>query len=161
MFGKKDPSKSPRETGGPVVKTGPTRGENRSRNDSGEWRKKRSDAGTTKKKSGCFITTAACQLNGLPDDCRELQVLRRFRDEVLMPTTEGCALVAHYYRVAPAIAAQLSAAKDLDYVWSTVQRCVAEIEAGNFSEAVLLYRSMTEELALRLTVSDGLTRTYL
>ena len=149
MFGKKDPSKSPRETGGPVVKTGPTRGENRSRNDSGEWRKKRSDAGSTKKKSGCFLTTAACQHKGLPDDCRELQVLRRFRDEVLLSTSEGRALVGHYYRVAPAIVAELSAAADLDYVWSTVQKCVAEIEARDFYAAVLLYRSMTEELALR------------
>lgn len=42
---KKDPKKSPRETGGPVVQSGPTRGENRSRNQDGEWRKKRSDAG--------------------------------------------------------------------------------------------------------------------
>ncbi len=155
MFGKKDPSKSPRDTGGPVVKTGPTRGENRSRNDGGEWRKKRSDAGTPKKKSGCFLTTAACHHNGLPDDCRELQVLRRFRDEVLMSTTEGRAMVTHYYRVAPAIAEELSAVEDLDYVWSTVQECIAEIEARNFSGAVLRYREMTEELALRLHVRQA------
>ena len=37
---------SPRETGGPVVKTGPTAGRNRSRNKNGAWRAKRSDAGT-------------------------------------------------------------------------------------------------------------------
>lgn len=36
---------SPKETHGPVVKTGPTAGENRSRNQDGSWRKKRSDAG--------------------------------------------------------------------------------------------------------------------
>lgn len=41
--------KSPKETGGPVVKTGPTAGHNRSRNSDGQWRKKRSDAGTTRK----------------------------------------------------------------------------------------------------------------
>jgi len=42
---KKHPTnKSPRETEGPVVKSGPTRGENRSRNKDGQWRKKRSDA---------------------------------------------------------------------------------------------------------------------
>ena len=35
---------SPRETGGPVVKTGPTAGQNRSRNKNGQWRRKRSDA---------------------------------------------------------------------------------------------------------------------
>lgn len=36
---------SPSQTGGPVVKTGPTKGQNRSRNLDGRWRKKRSDAG--------------------------------------------------------------------------------------------------------------------
>lgn len=49
MSDKKDPSKSPRHTNGPVVKSGPTAGQNRTRNVSGEWRKKRNDAGETRK----------------------------------------------------------------------------------------------------------------
>ena len=36
---------SPSQTHGPVVKTGPTAGQNRSRKNNGQWRKKRSDAG--------------------------------------------------------------------------------------------------------------------
>ena len=40
---------SPKETKGPLVKTGPTAGKVRSRRKSGEWRAKRSDAGTTRK----------------------------------------------------------------------------------------------------------------
>lgn len=39
---------SPKETKGPIVKTGPTSGEVRSRNQDGTWRKKRSDSGKTK-----------------------------------------------------------------------------------------------------------------
>ena len=39
---------SPKDTHGPVVKTGPTAGQNRSRNNNGQWRRKRSDAGTTR-----------------------------------------------------------------------------------------------------------------
>lgn len=42
---KKDPSKPPSQTNGPVVRTGPTAGENRSKNQDGRWRAKRSDAG--------------------------------------------------------------------------------------------------------------------
>ena len=38
-------SASPNKTGGPIVKTGPTQGQNRSRNKNGQWRRKRSDAG--------------------------------------------------------------------------------------------------------------------
>lgn len=36
---------SPKDTHGPVVKTGPTAGQNRSRNKNGQWRRKRSDTG--------------------------------------------------------------------------------------------------------------------
>lgn len=150
MFGKKDPSKSPRDTGGPVVKTGPTRGENRSRNDNGEWRKKRSDAGSERKKSGCYLTTAACVHRGLPDDCYELEVLRGFRDDVLLATEGGRALVSHYYDVAPAIASKLTHERDLEFVWLMIQKCIAEIDENKYVEATSTYREMTEGLALRL-----------
>lgn len=39
---------SPKNTGGPIVKNGPTAGQNRSRNKNGRWRKKRSDAGLSR-----------------------------------------------------------------------------------------------------------------
>ncbi|MGL6249182.1 MAG: hypothetical protein ACRC3A_08795 [Culicoidibacterales bacterium] len=45
----KPASKSPRHTGGPIVKTGPTSGQNRSRNENGQWHAKRSDAGAKRK----------------------------------------------------------------------------------------------------------------
>ena len=46
---RKDPRKPPSKTGGPVVRTGPTAGENRSRNQDGRWRKKRDDTGVPRK----------------------------------------------------------------------------------------------------------------
>ncbi len=45
---KKDPKKSPSTTGGPVVKNGPTGGQNRARNKDGQWRGKRSDTGKSR-----------------------------------------------------------------------------------------------------------------
>ena len=36
---------SPKDTHGPIVKTGPTAGQVRSKNQDGQWRAKRSDAG--------------------------------------------------------------------------------------------------------------------
>ena len=42
---------SPRETGGPLVKTGPNAGKVRSKNKDGRWRKKRADAGFPRKLS--------------------------------------------------------------------------------------------------------------
>lgn len=43
-------ARPPRDTHGPIVETGPTRGRNRSRNKDGRWRSKRSDAGTTRER---------------------------------------------------------------------------------------------------------------
>ena len=45
IFGK---SKAPKDNGGPLVKTGPTAGQVRSRNKDGQFRKKRSDAGKSR-----------------------------------------------------------------------------------------------------------------
>mgnify|MGYP000950791332 CR=1 FL=1 len=45
MSEKKDWRLPPSKTGGPVVKTGPTAGQNRSRNGNGIWCRKRSGAG--------------------------------------------------------------------------------------------------------------------
>ena len=44
-------SKSPKYTGGPIVKTGPTSGRNRSRTQDGKWRRKRSDTGVDRTKN--------------------------------------------------------------------------------------------------------------
>ena len=40
---------SPKETGGPIVKTGPNAGKVRTRRKDGPWRKKRSDAGVPRR----------------------------------------------------------------------------------------------------------------
>lgn len=41
---------SPKDTHGPIVKTGPTAGNERTRNKNGQWRRKRNDAGISRKK---------------------------------------------------------------------------------------------------------------
>ena len=144
---------SPKDTNGPVTKTGPTRGQNRSRNKDGEWRKKRSDTGKSrdkKKSGGCFITTAACAHRGLPDDCAELQTLRRFRDEQLITTRDGRALVSSYYEIAPAIAAKLEREADFKFVWECLQRCIDHIENADREAAVREYQTMVVSLSARV-----------
>jgi hypothetical protein len=56
----------------------------------------------------CFLTSACCGAVGLPDDCAELTILRRFRDRVMMATPDGREAVARYYRLAPAILAEIA-----------------------------------------------------
>jgi hypothetical protein len=143
---KKDPSKSPRDTNGPVVKTGPTAGNNRSRNDDGAWRKKRSDTGEQKKKSGCFISTVACEFKGLPDDCPELKALRHFRDEYLLNSPDGAVMVEHYYAIAPTIAERLVEPIELEQVWNTIRNCVELIEAEQYDLAKNKYLELVLSL---------------
>lgn len=148
MFGGNKGSKSPRYNHGPLVKSGPTKGKNRSRNSDGRWRSKRSDSGSSRK-GGCFITTAACEYMGRPDDCYELSALRSFRDRHLLATEEGRALVRHYYEVAPGIAERLHGRSDLEEVWGIVTRCVRAIEEGRYDDATQMYTTMVRSLEER------------
>lgn len=150
MSDKKDSSKSPRDTNGPVVKSGPTAGQNRSRNDDGSWRKKRSDTGKSRKKSGCFITTATCNYKGLPDNCHELETLRKFRDGYLIKTNDGLAMVEHYYSIAPAIAEKLTDTKDLEAAWQVICQCIKDIESQEYLSAVRKYSALVDHLELKL-----------
>lgn len=136
---------SPKDTKGPIVDTGPTKGKNRSRNNDGSWRKKRSDTGKKREKnsdSGCFISTAATQHKGLPDNCRVLNILRGFRDDYLMASPEGQLLVKEYYQDAPALAARLKDDSDFNYVWNSITNCINLIENKQYSEAVTVYSKM-------------------
>lgn len=101
---------------------------------------------------GCFLTTACCEYKGLPDDCRELEILREFRDNILCKSVSGSALKQHYYEVAPGILDKLEkrSNKDeiLDWIYCEVQKIVSLVEKGEDDEAISRYVLMvlkTEE----------------
>lgn len=155
-------SKSPKDTKGPVVKSGPTRGQNRSRNKDGQWRSKRSDSGRSRDKSdkssdkkGCFLTTAACEFRGLPDDCHELQVLRRLRDEALLSTRNGARLVETYYEIAPRLVPLLDDPMIAQQVWDDIEVAVIHARDGNAADAIRTYRRMVGNL-LRIEATKSL-----
>lgn len=98
------------------------------------------------RRSGCFITTAACEVMGKTDDCHELQVLRHFRDTFMAADIEGQNMVAEYYETAPDILAKIKA--DFPDGWADIMRCfferfivpaVAAIESGDTQKALQLY----------------------
>lgn len=141
---------------GPIVKSGPTRGEVRSRNQDGRWREKRSDAGKPREsrkddkgKKGCFLTTAACEHRGLPDDCFELSTMRGFRDRVLLKTTAGQTMVQHYYDTAPLLVPLMQDRPTADWVWSQIQKTVEHISEQRNEAAIACYRDLVDCLTRR------------
>lgn len=108
----------------------------------------------------CFLTSACTKARGLEDDCEELTILRQFRDQHLLTTREGRALVAKYYRIAPPICRAIEtlpyAADIYDYVYrELVQPTVALVKQHDYATATNLYQQVTLELETRLTPEAG------
>ncbi len=104
---------------------------------------------------GCFLTTACCELLGLPDDCFELASLRRYRDQVLAAHPEGRAAIDTYYRLAPSILARLPEQQRdavlLSIYWRFILPSAIASRLGLNKIAYTLYARMMRELARDLT----------
>ena len=107
-----------------------------------------SQAGTSQKKSsGCFITTAVCQCFGKSDDCYELTMFRRFRDDWLMQQSDGKALIAEYYATAPAIVSCIDGrehpADIYQQIWQRyLSPCLKHLEQGEYKACKEHYIAM-------------------
>jgi hypothetical protein len=99
----------------------------------------------------CFITSACCELLGLPDDCFELRTLRRYRDQTLINLPGGAAAIAMYYEAAPAILARLPegehAARLLPVYARYILPCAIAAWLGWDPVVYRHYRRMMRELA--------------
>ncbi|MBO4832331.1 MAG: hypothetical protein J5569_07725 [Oscillospiraceae bacterium] len=114
----------------------------------------------SKKKSGwfdepeddpCFLTSACVHARGLPDDCEELTLLRRYRDTYLRGRAGGEDAIREYYDIAPDIVSRINKRKDADTIWNSVYEdmilpCISMIREGRMEEAFELYRSCTLRL---------------
>ena len=108
-----------------------------------------------KKKSGwfdepeddpCFLTSACVHARGLPDDCAELTVLRRYRDGYLRNRVGGEDAIRKYYETAPGIVAKINRMPEAEAIWNSVYEdtilpCVAMIKGNRMEDAFELYRS--------------------
>ena len=99
----------------------------------------------------CYITTAVCESRNKPDDCYELSLLRSFRDDYLLQSAEGEAMVHEYYDVAPSIVKHIGKRADADEIYEGIWQqylspCIRLIESGQNEECVDLYKHMVYEL---------------
>lgn len=84
----------------------------------------------------CYITSAVCRVQGKADDCYELTAFRRFRDQVMLASENGRALVEEYYHLAPAIVTSVGLCQDEAAVYSSVYQdyllpCLTLLEQGD------------------------------
>lgn len=107
----------------------------------------------------CFVTTAVCCGLHKPQDCREIALMKRYRDEYLFRLAEGESLIEEYYDIAPTIvkriAKEASPEEKYLYLWNTyISKCVALVEKQENEKCRKLYESMMAELREEYMVTD-------
>ncbi len=115
-----------------------------SSSDSGD---KENDSGSG---GGCYLTTACINARDLPDNCLELNVLRNFRDRILLQNSEGRKAVKEYYQIAPEIVQSINERSDSLEIWNSVYQDITKavqlVLSGNFDGAFEHYKNMTLRL---------------
>lgn len=107
----------------------------------------------------CFVTTAVCQGMQKPQDCREIALMKRYRDEYLLRQEDGEAVVHEYYDIAPTIvkriAKEASPEEKYLYLWNHyIKKCVELVEHNQNEQCRSLYEVMMNELKEEYMVTD-------
>lgn len=107
----------------------------------------------------CFVTTAVCRSLRKPGDCREIVLMKRFRDGYFSRSEEGKRLIEEYYDIAPTIVKRIAREADSGekylYLWNTyIKKCVDLIAAEENEQCGRLYRAMMSELKEAYMVTD-------
>lgn len=107
----------------------------------------------------CFITGAVLFSLMAPDDCRELTVLRQFRDGFLRYMPAGNSLISRYYDVAPEIDTQITSREDAPVryrsLFTHIDRAVNMVETGNYQMAYQIYIQQIRELEEEYLMGGG------
>jgi hypothetical protein len=106
----------------------------------------------------CFLTTACVEFAGLPLDCRELTVMRGFRDLYVKTRPDGESALRQYYATAPALVNAVKSSADSSTIFTEtlnqIRLAVEHIEAGRLSEAFELYGATYSTLLNRFLPSN-------
>lgn len=107
----------------------------------------------------CYVTTAVCRSLHKSENCREIELLKNYRDQYLIPREGGEALVARYYDVAPTIVKRIDKTENpverYQYIWETyLQPCITFIENGENEKCGETYISMVEELQRQYVITE-------
>ena len=107
----------------------------------------------------CFVTTAVCRGLQKPQDCKEILLMKQFRDGYFAGSEEGKQLIEEYYDIAPTIVKRIAREADPEekyrYLWNTyIRKCVDHIEEEQNEQCSRLYKSMMAELKAEYMVIE-------
>lgn len=97
--------------------------------------------------TGCYLTTAMCEILGKADNCYELEILRSFRERYMKNTDEGKELLKEYDLISPPIASRLLVHEDKiaianDMLKNYINVAIKMINYGYDEAAMLKYKEM-------------------
>ncbi len=99
---------------------------------------------------GCFVTTAVCEKLGKPDDCYELQTLRKLRDDYVAHLPGGRVIMRDYRMLSQTIIPKINNVKyplhSADSIYSMLLPIISLTEDKMYPEAFCLYESMIKKL---------------
>lgn len=101
---------------------------------------------------GCFITTAVCTFQNKADDCYELEILRRFRDEYLIKKYSN--EIIKYYETSPKIVDLINESNQKKEIYRDIRKeidkCIYFIENEEYEMAFEVYGKMFLKLKIDL-----------
>ena len=99
-----------------------------------------------------YITTAVCKMLGLPEDCHQLQMIAKLKEE-LIKTHNGRVLVAIYNVIGPKIAERLLLDQEYGRTLAEfslnhrINQTAEAVEKEDYGSAIKIYSQMTRDLA--------------
>ncbi len=107
----------------------------------------------------CFVTTAVCTGLHKPPDCRELIMMKRYRDDYLLRQEDGERLIREYYDIAPTIVKRIAKEDDPEtvyhFLWDNyISRCIVLLEEEKPEECRDIYTQMMNFLRQKYVITD-------
>ncbi len=113
-----------------------------------------------------YITTIVCKMLGLPDDCHQLEMIAKLKEE-MMKTHKGRVLISIYDVIGPKIAECLLYDKEDGITLANyslkhgINETAKAVEKEDYTSAIKIYAQMTKDLARCYNIGQKIAVTKL
>lgn len=106
----------------------------------------------------CFISVACIKAKGLPSDCYELRILRKFRDEYVKNLFDGNEIVENYYDIASTIVNKINELPNTNEIFQDIYtdlvlESVFLIENNKNQQAFFYFKEFIDNLKKKYLLS--------